>query len=237
MAYDKYTSADMETTARTPILSNDADYNQEYEDLEAHGPSVPSFLTDIKKVWSILLACFGAASVWQHVKNYAAQKNGRQARRTLHYHFFGGDKVNAMVSDILSTLKNLQYSGDHKNFKFDKYCTAHKEQHNCHAALAEYGVTPHEETMKIHYFENRISDSSFASVKSTIVVDRQKFQEFDAVMWLCVNFKCTQKAEAPTYQARNVSALQGCRGDRQSHGGWGRGGQGGHDACLLGLIP
>ncbi len=53
-------------------------------------------------------------------------------------------------------------------------------------------------TMKIHYFEDGISDSSFASIKSTIMVDCQKFQEFDAVMQLYVNFKRTQKAEAFT---------------------------------------
>ncbi len=56
------------------------------------------------------------------------------------------------------------------------------EKHNCHAALAKYGVAPLDETMKIHYFEDRVSDSSFASIKSTIMVNRQKFQEFDAVM-------------------------------------------------------
>ncbi len=55
----KYTSADIETTTRAPIPSKDTNYNLEYEDLEAHGPFVPSFLTDTKKVWSVLLACVG----------------------------------------------------------------------------------------------------------------------------------------------------------------------------------
>ncbi len=95
-----------------------------------------------------------------------------------------------MVSDILLTLKSLHYSGDHKNFNFDKYCTAHVEQHNCHAALAKYGVASLEETMEIRYFEDGISDSSFASIKSTIMADRKKFQEFDAVMRHYVNYKC-----------------------------------------------
>jgi hypothetical protein len=55
----------METTARTPILSDNADiYDQDPKDLEAYGPFIPTFLTDTKKVWSILLACFGLASVW-----------------------------------------------------------------------------------------------------------------------------------------------------------------------------
>jgi hypothetical protein len=123
----KYISIDMETKARAPILSDDADYDQDYDTLKAHGLFVPTFLTDTKKVWSILLAHFCLSSAWQHVKKFAAQKNGPQAWRTLHNHLFGGDKVNTMVSDIFSTLKSLHYSCDRKNFDFDKFCTAHVE--------------------------------------------------------------------------------------------------------------
>ncbi len=39
------------------------------------------------------------------------------------------------------------------------------------------------------------------------MVDRQKFQEFDTVMQLYVNFKRSQKLETPTHQAGNVSAI------------------------------
>ncbi len=41
-------------------------------------------------------------------------------------------------SDIISTLKLLFYRGDLKNYNFDKYCTAHVEQHNRLATLQEY---------------------------------------------------------------------------------------------------
>jgi hypothetical protein len=209
----KYTSIDMETMACTPILSDDAEYEEEYKTLKAHGPFVHTFLTDTKKVWSILLAlaCFGLSNAWQQVKKFTpAQQSGCHAWHTLHNHFFGGDKVNTMVSDILLTLKSLHYSSDRKNFTFDKYCTAHVEQHNLHAALSKWNVTPLEKPMKIHYFKDGISNPSFASVKSTIMVDLQKCQEFNAVMRLYVNYKHTQKAEAPTHQACNVFALQGC---------------------------
>jgi hypothetical protein len=162
----KYTPIDMETIARAPILSDEADiYNKDLENLRAYGPFVPTFPTDAKKVWAILLACFGLSSAWQHVKKFASQQNGRQAWRTLHDHFFGGDKVNTMVADILSTLKSLHYSGDRRNFTFDKYCTAHEDQHNRHAPLAKWNVKPLEESMKIHYIEVGITDPSFASVK------------------------------------------------------------------------
>jgi hypothetical protein len=111
------------------------------------------------------------------------------------------------------------------------------DQHNCHAALAKWNVKPLEESIKIHYFEDGITDPSFASVKSTILVDRTKFQEFDAVMHLYVNYKRSQKAEAPTHQAHNVSALQGRGGGRQGQGGHGRGGRGGPGGRLSGGVP
>ncbi len=50
-------------------------------------------------------------------------------------------------------------------------------------------------------------------------------------MRLYVNYKCSQKAETPTHQARNVSALEGRGGVRQGRGECGRvrqGGLGGH---------
>ncbi len=91
--------------------------------------------------------------------------------------------------------------------------------------------------MNVHYFEDGITDPSFASVKSTILVDRTKFQDFDTVIRLYVKYKRLQKAEAPTHQARNISALQGCGGGRQDRGGHGRGGQGGPGGRLSGVVP
>ncbi len=76
----KYTSIDMETIACAPILSDKADiYKEDPENLEAHGLFVPTFLTDAKKVWAILLAYFGHSSMWQHLKKFASQQNGHQA--------------------------------------------------------------------------------------------------------------------------------------------------------------
>jgi hypothetical protein len=223
----KYISIDMEMIAHAPILSDDADTgDDDTSDLKANGPFVPTFLVDSRKVWAILLACFGVSSAWQHVKKFVDQQNGRQAWRTLHDHFFGGDKVNTMVANVLWTL-----------FMFDKFCTAHFDQHNRYAALAEYDVQPLQESMKIHYFEARITDLLLAAVKTTILVDRTKFEDFDSVMKVYVNFKRAQKPEAPAYQVHNVSAIQGHGGGRQGRGGRGRGGGGGSGGHPSGGIP
>ncbi len=70
----------MEMIARAPILSDEADTgDNDTSDLEANGPFVPTFPVDSRKVWTILVACFGISSAWQHVKKFADQQNGRQA--------------------------------------------------------------------------------------------------------------------------------------------------------------
>jgi hypothetical protein len=69
------------------------------------------------------------------------------------------------------------------------------------------------------------------------MVDRQKFQEFDTMMQLYVNFKRSRKPEALTHQACNVSAIQGHGGGRQGHGGGVGGGQGRLNARAQGLVP
>jgi hypothetical protein len=70
----KYISIDMEMIARAPILSDKADTsNKDTSDLEANGPFVPTFPVDSKKVWVILLACFGLSSALQYVKKFANQ--------------------------------------------------------------------------------------------------------------------------------------------------------------------
>jgi hypothetical protein len=126
-----YASTDHETITRCPIVTEDIDWDLQWDEIELQGPFVPTFLTDSKKVWSILHALFSASSVWQHVKKFTATQDGRQVYRTLHSHFFGKDKVNTMVNDILSSLKSKIYQGNRKNWTFDKYCLAHVTEHNC----------------------------------------------------------------------------------------------------------
>ncbi len=98
-------------------------------------------------------------------------------------------------------------------------------------------MAPLKERAKIHYFEDGITDPSLAAVKTTILVDRTRFKDFDSVMRDYVNFKHAQKPEAPAQQVRNVSALQGRGGGRQGRGGRGRGGRGGSGGRLNGGIP
>ena len=125
-----YTSINLELILRAPILSADANSSDNNEKLKADGPFNLTFLTNTKKVWTILHVQYSTATAWQHVKKYSTTQNGCQVWRTMHTFFFRGDRDSTMHTNIISTLKTLFYSGDSKNYTFDKYCTAHVEQHN-----------------------------------------------------------------------------------------------------------
>ena len=218
----KYFSIDEEMIARAPLLGDEALFETDLEVLEAEGPWAPTFVTDNKKVWAILHALFSNTPSWQHAKKYTVAQDGRQTYRTLHTHHFGRDRVDTMYNSILTTLQNLYYTEDRKNYNFDKYCTAYVEQHNLHASLVEHEIGELQDKMKIHYFEEGIKDPSFASVKTTIMANRSAFQDFDTVMQLYVNtYRANRKHYDSTNQTRKISALQG-RGDG-GHGGGGRG--------------
>jgi hypothetical protein len=131
------------------------------ETLETEGTFYPIFKGDNHKVWSILHKMLSGTAAWLLIVKFTASQNGRQAWRTLHTYYFGGDKVDLMASDILTTLKTLHYSGDRTNFTFNKYCTAHVELHNRHAALMEYGMQALEERDKILHFQSGIKDPTF----------------------------------------------------------------------------
>jgi hypothetical protein len=145
-----YTSIDSELISRALILSADANSSDDDKKLKANGSFNVTFLTNAKKVWAILHAQYSASAAWQHLKKYSTTQNGLQVWRTLHTFFFGGDRVSTMHSDIYLTLKTLFYSGDYKNYIFDKYCTAHVEQHNRLIALLKFGVQDINKAMKIH---------------------------------------------------------------------------------------
>ena len=83
--------------------------------------------------------------------------------------------------------------------------------------------------MKIHYFREGIKDDSFNPVKTTILVDRSMFSDYNSVMNLYSNFKRLQKNDIVP-QGHTISALtQGCGGGGQGCGSFGHGrGRGGN---------
>jgi hypothetical protein len=188
-----YSSVDDELVARAAILRNNLTHGQlaaSQETLKNEGPFEPTFMADMVLVYDVLHACWGKSSWWTHVKKIKG-KNGRQVWRTLHAALLGGDRITSTGSAIVAKLQTFSYDGDQKNFNFDKYVTLHVEQHNLHADLTEYGVTPLDESFKILWFQNGIKCSALDAVKASINANKALFTRFDSIKDAYVDFKRT----------------------------------------------
>jgi len=118
---------------------------------------------------------------WTNAKKYLKTKDGWQAYRTLYTYFFGKTMTASMQDKILKNLQSFKFDTERRGFTFETYVNKHIEQHNLHHELTEHGVDDLSEHMKILYFKNGITDPRFASVHSTILVDRERFLTFDKV--------------------------------------------------------
>lgn len=230
----RFTSYDEEMEGRAPILHADADVGHprftfgpnkaSFEEFEKDGPFHDAFLSDTRKAWSVLHALWSGSTAWHHVKTLDKTQNGRQVYRTLHQYFFGGSKVATLTTGILSSLRSFTYTGDSKNFNFEKYVTNHVEQHNLSASLIEYGGQALDESLKINYFLTGIQCSTFDAAKASIAANPTRFTDFDTVKDHFVDIRRMTQASKPAATSR-VSAVTGRGGGRT--GGAGRGnGQG-----------
>ncbi len=167
------------------------------ETLKATGPFERAFLADSAKVFDILHTVWGKSSWWTHCKPFMKTKNGRQAFKTLHAQLLGGHKAIASGAAILAQLQSLRYDGDRRNFTLDKYIQLHMEQHNLHADLIDYGVTPIPENLKILWFKEGITDKTFDAVKMSLIATPEKYETFQAVQEAYCNFHRQQCATDP----------------------------------------
>jgi hypothetical protein len=198
------------------------------EHLEEDGQFMPAFSSDMKKVYLVLYSLFGNTPAWQHVKKYQQAQAGRKVWRVLHAHFFGGDKATSLYQQTLKRLGDLRFDGSSnpKNWSFDKYTTAHVSAHNTlHTLHVDYGVESFNETMKIKYFQDGISDKLFHPVQLQIHANPSQFTTFDQVKELYTTFKRTTSAhDNPGTTRRGISSF-GRGGPGRGRGGGGRGGR------------
>jgi hypothetical protein len=178
----RFNTYDKQMEARAPIIDTDK-YNEDPDDktLERDGPFTTSFLSDTKKALSVLHALGSTTLVWAHIKMLDKTQNSRQVCRTLHKHFFGGNKVATLSTNFLLTLRCLTYTGDSKNFNFDKYVMNRVQQHNLAASLIDYGGTALDKHLKINYFLTGIQSSDFDAAKASISANPERFTKFDMV--------------------------------------------------------
>jgi hypothetical protein len=115
----------------------------------------------------------------------------------------------------------------------NKFIAWYKEESGftANAATALYDV----QMLKTCSTLSELDDDAIANICKAVGKDTG--QSVAKVAATRLKLVCFWINQAPTYQARNVSAIQGCGGGRQGRGGHSRGGRGGPDARTQGIVP
>lgn len=111
--------------------------------LDPNGPGGynATYLADREAVWHIIAALTRTHSCWTYVKVAQRTRNGRLAFQALYNHYLGPNNVDNLANDAERKLQSTTYTGEKRNWNFEKYVSTHVEQFNVLENLKEYGHT------------------------------------------------------------------------------------------------
>jgi hypothetical protein len=207
-----------------PAEASDPSTGYETVDLEmiARGPHTGSaFQLDNRKVWEMMKNICGSSPCYIYIKSAARAKNGREAYRLLFDHFLGANNVGNLATAAEERLQSTKYSGDKRNFDFEKYVRIHTEQHSILNGLIVHGYSGIDESSKVRLLLAGITTSNYDVVKSQILASPALKMSFEKSVELYKDFI---KAKRPD-EHRNVSEVT-VKQEYNGRGGRGRGGGG-----------
>jgi hypothetical protein len=204
-----YQTTDLEMIARAPHET-------------APGIPHPTLVVDNFKVWEILQEICLDNNAWTWIKSFARSRNGRGAYLALHSHYLGISKSDNIQAEAENKLKNTFYSGERRNWNFERYVQIHKDQHTAIEGLFRYGYPSLDERTKVRHLMAGIRTNELDTVKAQVWSSIALRGDFDACVDLFKTF-IQQKASSTT-KTLNISGTSTERGGR---GGGGRGGRGG----------
>ena len=124
---NRYNNIDKEMNARYQLLV--AGIVGTAVALEANGPFIGSYLTDLATALGKLTAIFAYYTAWIYCKVSESQHNVIKGYLTLYHHHIRRNNVDHMEFTAEKILQNLVYYWDQKNKTFEGYITIHNEQH------------------------------------------------------------------------------------------------------------
>ena len=131
------------------------------------------------------------------------KQDGRSAYHKLYTTLLGPQAIDNHASKAENKLQTLAFDGTRrKNWDFDKYVQAHKEQHILLESLADHGYYGINERSKVRHFLKGITDTGLLPVKSMLSCLKTT-TNFDEVVESFRNFIETNK----TVQKNNQVAI------------------------------
>ena len=183
-----YSSRQDELIARSPIV-------------DAAGNFLPTYLSDRTKVWELLSDITREKECWTYVRPAQKTRDGRMAFERLKGHYLGQNNVDNMSSKAEHTLTTTSYTGEKRNWNFEKYVRTHVDQHSILEGLVPFGYAGIDERSKVRHLLNGIKTSTLDNVKTRILSDANLRSNFDA----CVNLYQDFIKQSSAGQVRDVN--------------------------------
>ena len=142
-----------------------------------------TFLTDNKKVWSIISKITRDENCYSYVKPAQRTQDGRAAYLMLYNHYLGPNNVNNMASTAEHNLSTVRYAGETKRYNFEKYVRHQIDQHTVLEGLIQHGHCGIDAGSKVRYLLNGIHTTALDSVKTQVLSTPGLLTDFDR----CVN--------------------------------------------------
>ena len=207
---------------QAPFGHVDSPFGSHFKEIEARAPIIrldqagevvgidKYFSGDNIAVWKLLYATVRDTEFLTHIKKFQKKQDGRKAFKALHTSLLGKQAIDNQIGIAESRLQTLQWDGKaRKNWSFNKYVLAHKEQHITLDKLKDLGPYPGiDEGAKRRYFIQGINDPTLESVVAAISGDSEQ-KTFDAIVEHFNNFiqqkKLYTKAAARTVNVSEIS--------------------------------
>ena len=164
----------------------------------------------------------GHLSFWVHSKASSKTKDGRLAYRHTYQQIFWLNDLAFHDASCDIKIRPLEYTGDQKNFNWDRYTNLHVEQHNVKSSLVTHGFTDYTDAQKVRYLIDGIKTSYLETCIETIMTNDDLCEDFGHAARHVMDFLVIQKAK------NSNSNISGVNTGRDGGGGKsGRGGDGG----------
>jgi hypothetical protein len=110
--------------------------------INATGDPHPIFVQYNHKLWNILQDICADTEAWTWIKKHSScSRNGRRADFTLYDQYLGatGSDADTIQNEARGKLEKTKYTGEKRNFNFEKYVAIYKKSHDAITRLTEYG--------------------------------------------------------------------------------------------------
>jgi hypothetical protein len=141
-----------------------------------------------------------------YIKGASTAKDVREAFYLL---YLGANNVDNVVTAAEEQLQSTRYSGDKRNFDFEKFVWIHTEQHSVLNDLMEHGYSGIDESSKVRLLLDGITVSNYDVVKSQMLARPALETSFEKYIELYNEFiKSTNKEEHHNVSEVHVKSRQ-----------------------------